>query len=78
MKLTNYFVGSEVGKKGILQLLILNVIYAVIAWVAQFLGNLLSIIPLVGSLASIIVWIIRLYMAGCIIVAILAFFKIVK
>ncbi len=78
MDLTKYFPGSAEAKKSALHLLVVLVFYAVAAWAAQFLADILSFIPLVGGIAGLIIWLIRIYIGVGAIVAILAFFKIVK
>ena len=78
MDLTKYFSGSAEGKKSIIHLLVLLVVYGLAAWAIEFLGAILAIIPLVGAFTGLIVWIIRIYIGLAAIVAILAHFKVVK
>ncbi len=78
MDLTKYFPGSAEAKKSVLHLVVVLVFYAVAVWAAQFLAAILSIIPLIGGLAGLIIGIVRLYIGIAAIVAFLAFFKVVK
>ncbi|NLZ75835.1 MAG: hypothetical protein GX914_04960 [Erysipelotrichia bacterium] len=78
MNLTKYFPGSAEAKKSVIHLLVVLVFYAVAVWAVQFLGAILSIIPLLGTLAGLIIWLIRIYIGVAAIVAVLAFLKVVK
>ncbi|MGI6580884.1 MAG: hypothetical protein ACOX1M_00955 [Erysipelotrichaceae bacterium] len=78
MNLTKYFPGSAEAKKSVIHLLVVLVFYAVAVWAVQFLGAILSIIPLLGALAGLIIWLIRIYIGVAAIVALLAFLKVVK
>lgn len=78
MNLTKYFPGSAEAKKSVIHLLVVLVFYAVAVWAVQFLGAILSIIPLLGALAGLIIWLIRIYIGVAAIVALLAFLKLVK
>lgn len=78
MNLTKYFPGSAEAKKSLTHLAVLLVFYALIGWAAQFLADILSWIPLLGMVAGLIIWLIRIYIGLGAIVAILAFFKVVE
>jgi hypothetical protein len=78
MYLTKFFPGSAEAKKSVIHLLVVLVFYAVAVWAVQFLGAILSIIPLLGALAGLIIWLIRIYIGVAAIVALLAFLKVVK
>ena len=78
MNLTKYFPGSAEAKKSVIHLLVVLVFYAVAVWAVQFLGAILSIIPLLGTLAGLIIWLIRIYIGVAAIVAVLAFLKVIK
>ncbi len=76
-KLTKYFVGSQEAKKDLLHLLILILVYAFAAWLINIIGGILSVIPIVNIIIGIVVKICLLYLALCVVVSVLAFFKIV-
>ncbi|MDO4378115.1 MAG: hypothetical protein Q4C64_03050 [Erysipelotrichia bacterium] len=76
-KLTKYFVGSQEAKKDLLHLLILILVYALVAWLINIVGGVLSIIPIVNIIVGVVVKICILYLALCVVVSVLAFFKIV-
>ncbi len=78
MNLTKYFPGSAEAKKSFTHLAVLIGFYALIGWAAQFLADILSWIPLLGMVAGLIIWLIRIYIGLGAIVAILAFFKVVE
>ncbi|MGI6607883.1 MAG: hypothetical protein ACOX1F_02710 [Erysipelotrichaceae bacterium] len=78
MNLTKYFPGSAEAKKSFVHLLVLLVIYALVVWALQFVVGIISIIPIIGAFARLIVWLIGIYIGLGAIVAILAFLKIVK
>ena len=59
-------------------LLIAILIYVIVNFVGGFVLGLLSKIPLVGFVFGLVGWILSVYCAVGIIVAILVFFKIVK
>ncbi len=59
-------------------LIIALVIYAVIAFVGGLVLGLLSIIPILGFIFSVLAWVLRVYCAVAIILAILVFIKVVK
>lgn len=59
-------------------LLIAVLIYAVVNFVGGLVLGLLDAIPLVGFVFGIIGWLLSIYCAVGIVVAILVFFKIVK
>lgn len=59
-------------------LLIAILIYAVVNFVGGFVLGLLDAIPLVGFVFGILGWVLSIYCAVGIIVALLVFFKIVK
>ena len=59
-------------------LLIAILIYAVVNFVGGLVLGLLDAIPLVGFVFGIIGWLLSIYCAVGIVVAILVFFKIVK
>ena len=64
--------------KDVKSLIIGLVIYAVIAFVGGLVLGLLSIIPIIGFIASVLGWVLRLYCAVGVILAILVFLKIVQ
>lgn len=64
--------------KDVKSLIIALVIYAVIAFVGGLVLGLLGIIPIIGFIASVLGWVLRLYCAVGIILAILVFLKIVQ
>ena len=78
MNLTKYFPGVSEAKKDIIHLLVVAVLYLVAIWAVQFLGALLGWIPLLGKVAGLICWVVRVYLGVGIVVAILAFLKVVK
>ncbi len=59
-------------------LLIAILIYAVVNFVGGFVLGLLDAIPLVGFVFGVLGWVLSIYCAVGIIVALLVFFKIVK
>jgi len=59
-------------------LLIAILIYAVVNFVGGLVLGLLDAIPLVGFVFGIVGWVLSIYCAVGIVVAILVFFKIVK
>ncbi len=59
-------------------LVIALVIYAVIAFVGGLILGILGAIPVIGFIAKVIGWVLELYCTAGIILAILAFLKIVK
>jgi len=62
--------------KDVKSLIIALVIYAVIAFVGGLVLDLLGIIPIIGFIASVIGWVLRIYCAVGIILAILVFLKV--
>ena len=64
--------------KDVKSLIIALVIYAVIAFVGGLVLGLLGIIPIIGFIASVIGWVLRLYCAVGIILAILVFLKVIQ
>ena len=64
--------------KDIKGLLIAILIYVVVNFVGGFVLGLLDAIPLVGFVFGIVGWVLSIYCAVGIVVAILVFFKIVK
>lgn len=64
--------------KEVSSLIIALLIYAVIAVLGGFVLDLLTIIPIVGFIFSVLAWVLRLYCAVGIILAILVFLKIVQ
>ena len=77
MKLTKYFPGVSEAKKDVIHLLVVVVLYLIAIWAVQFIGALASIIPLLGWLFKLLCWVVRVYLGVGIIVAILAFVKVV-
>ena len=59
-------------------LVIALVIYAVAAFVLGLVLGLLSAIPILGFVARVIGWVVDLYCAAGVILAILVFLKVVK
>ena len=59
-------------------LLIAILIYVIVNFVGGFVLGLLSKIPLLGFVFGLVGWVLSIYCAVGIIVAILVFFKIVK
>ena len=59
--------------KDVKSLIIALVIYAVIAFVGGLVLGLLGIIPIIGFIAGVINWVLRLYCAVGIILAILVY-----
>lgn len=59
-------------------LLIAILIYVIVNFVGGFVFGLLSKIPLLGFVFGLVGWVLSIYCAVGIIVAILVFFKIVK
>ena len=59
-------------------LVITIVIYVVVSTVIGWIASLLSGIILVGLLASLLSWVLGLYCTGGIVVAILAYCKVIK
>ena len=66
------------GAKDVKSLVIAILIYAVISFVGGVIHGLVGGIPLVGMVVGIIGWLLGIYCTVGIIIAILAFFKIVK
>lgn len=64
--------------KDVKSLIIAMVIYAVIAFVGGLVLGLLGIIPIIGFIASVIGWVLRIYCAVGIILAILVFLKVIQ
>ena len=64
--------------KEVKSLIIALLIYAVIAVLGGFVLGLLTIIPIIGFIFSVLAWVLRLYCAVGIILAILVFLKIVQ
>ena len=64
--------------KDVKSLIIALVIYAVIAFVGGLVLGLLGIIPIIGFIASVIGWVLRIYCAVGIILAILVFLKVIQ
>lgn len=64
--------------KDVKSMIIALVIYAVIAFGGGLVLGLLGIIPIIGFIASVLGWVLRLYCAVGIILAILVFLKIVQ
>jgi len=64
--------------KDVKSLIIALVIYAVIAFVGGLVLDLLGIIPIIGFIASVIGWVLRIYCAVGIILAILVFLKVIQ
>lgn len=59
-------------------LLIAILIYVIVNFVGGFVLDLLDAIPLVGFVFGLLGWVLSIYCAVGVIVAILVFFKIVK
>ena len=59
-------------------LVIALLIYAVIAFVGGLILGILGVIPVIGFIANVIGWLLEIYCTVGIILAILAFLKIVK
>ena len=66
------------GAKDVKSLIIAVLIYAVVATVGGWILNLLGAIPVIGFIADVIGWVLGIYCAAGIILAILAFLKVVK
>jgi hypothetical protein len=64
--------------KGIRGLLIAILIYVIVNFVGGLVLGLLDAIPLIGFVFGLIGWVLRIYCAVGVIVAILVFLKIVK
>lgn len=73
-----YFPFSKQAKTDVMHCLVVVIGYCFVAWVAGFLGDLLSILPLINIVVGLAVVLIRLYCTVGAIVAILAFLNIVK
>ena len=59
-------------------LVIALLIYAVVVCIGNPILGLLSVIPIIGFVFSVINWVLRVYCAAGIILALLVFLKIVK
>ena len=69
---------QAVQAKDLKGLLIAILIYVIVNFVGGFVLGLLSKIPLLGFVFGLVGWVLSIYCAVGIIVAILVFFKIVK
>ena len=69
---------QAVQAKDLKGLLIAILIYVIVNFVGGFVLGLLSKIPLLGFVFGLVGWVLSVYCAVGIIVAILVFFKIVK
>lgn len=59
-------------------LIVALLVYAVIAFVGGLILGVLGVIPVIGFIAGVIGWLLEIYCTAGIILAILAFLKIVK
>lgn len=78
MDMIKKFFPQAMQAKDIKGLLIAILIYVIVNFVGGFVLGLLSKIPLLGFVFGLVGWVLSIYCAVGIIVAILVFFKIVK
>jgi len=69
---------TKSAKKSLVSLIVYVILFAGVGAVAGFIGKLTGWLPLLGWLFNLLVWVIRVYCGLSIIVAILAYFKVIK
>lgn len=75
--LKKYF-PNAFGATDVKPLVVALLIYAVVACVGGFVLGLLGIIPVIGYIARVVGWVLDVYCAVGIILAILVFLKVIK
>lgn len=76
MKLREFFpLNANIRKQEISTLILCIVVYLIISGVAGLAGSVLGWLPVLGWIVDILVWIIGVYCLGCIVLAILDYFK---
>ncbi|MGN1398450.1 MAG: hypothetical protein ACI4WG_00395 [Erysipelotrichaceae bacterium] len=78
LNLTKYFIATAEAKKDIIHLLVVIAVYVVANWLVGILFGLISWLPIVGWLLKLIKIVIRVYLGLGVLVALLAFLKVVK
>ena len=76
--LTKYFPGTSEAKVDVIQLLVVIAVYLLANWLVGFVFGLVSWIPILGWLVAIVRVVIRVYLSVGVLVALLAFLKMVK
>ena len=76
--LTKYFPGTSEAKVDVIHLLVVIAVYLLDNWLVGFVFGLVSWIPILGWLVAIVRIVIRVYLSVGVLVALLAFLKMVK
>ena len=76
--LTKYFPGTSEAKVDVIHLLVVSAVYLLANWLVGFVFGLVSWIPILGWLVAIVRVVIRVYLSVGVLVALLAFLKMVK
>ena len=76
--LTKYFPGPSEAKVDVIHLLVVIAVYLLANWLVGFVFGLVSWIPILGWLVAIVRVVIRVYLSVGVLVALLAFLKMVK
>ena len=76
--LTKYFPGTSEAMVDVIHLLVVIAVYLLANWLVGFVFGLVSWIPILGWLVAIVRVVIRVYLSVGVLVALLAFLKMVK
>ena len=76
--LTKYFPGTSEVKVDVIHLLVVIAVYLLANWLVGCVFGLVSWIPILGWLVAIVRIVIRVYLSVGVLVALLAFLKMVK
>ena len=76
--LTKYFPGTSEAKVDVIHLLVVIAVDLLANWLVGFVFGLVSWIPILGWLVAIVRVVIRIYLSVGVLVALLAFLKMVK
>ena len=76
--LTKYFPVTSEAKVDVIHLLVVIAVYLLANWLVGFVFGLVSWIPILGWLVAIVRIVIRVYLSVGVLVALLAFLKMVK
>ena len=75
-KLLEYFPLTK-SATDLYHLIAVIVVYALAAWVIGWVLGLLQVLPLIGTILSILGWLVRLYCTCGIVLVLLKYFKVI-